>query len=1162
MADVRIRFKADAVDFIGEINKANAALATLGKQGATLATALKSKDLAAVDAVMTRNMNTTLRSGDAMKAYTDYAKDMLKVQQRIVRESSTNKDGVSMWGDIPTGDALAQVDRMRDSYESLFTVMDGKGRKKWDVNKFMGDVGKQGEAYKTFGTELESVNRQMSLIEETGRKLVLGGGKPEDIKKLSEEYSRLSTEHDRLSGSANGTGTRIKNLIKNFVSAQLIVFAIRKTFQLFTQGIKESSQAAAEAEQVHQRFLTVFDGLSKATEAVDDLVNSYGLANTSAKNIMATIGDMAAGLGASESEAAQFADTTAKFIQDLIAFKDVGGDVIEITQAFMSGAVGNTRNFRQWGSIVKEATVEQNLYEKGMADLTGEALEWAKAQERVNMVMSQQKNAMGATEREWDMMLSVSRRYDEQMKVMKENIGVNVNKFFLPMKTWILDLATAWNTAETARNAYLSGEQDFKPSPENDKAIKRDFTALSIVGIDIGKKNMSAGTFQAVVDYYGAPFEYVLQVIEGFATLADGELEKVEKHYSEPDRRSNLSKMWSQNKLDMDAYYNYSAEKIDAINILFKRLGASEYVKQKSTAFLPNLSVENIVGSDTTDAANKAKMDELFKAAQALTNTILTESDSAIVEVAKYGLEKVKGEMNALNNEMQGSGFTKQNDALNVQLKSLEYRNALQAKYANEGEDVISVLMEFYDAQLKIFDIEKDAVKNGMDKTEAENQRIASLAIVNSYYGLQLKTTRELTTQARLQEQSALMVEETTRRTNALLDARKDNNALFSSNAAAGRNLGRSWNESAQQSASYSRSEARISNASQVADKTNSFLTDGQLLAIRESMGALSAEMFMSAKEIEAVSAYRTQLETQAELEYQQSLKDARDSSLQQIESMWDSLGDVGMVQGWIDTFNNIKNFEIAKGTSKEDAFDLAKYDTIWAIILEFASHLETVSELFGMVTTIFKELGPIVDDFLAPLLVVLEPIIEMLNVFVPILTLLFPIIQALAVALNFVVTVIGVFVKAVEWAIAKITFWTTADDIPWSDVADAWQNGFERTERIWAMEIDARAEYVSALTETQKGELKAYDEMYKNGLLTFGEYENMVQSNIYGKTAGGTSYGDTINPSTSIGTNINMGAVTIIVNAGNVTDPAEVARLTAAELAKIDRRGGSYAVA
>ena len=67
------------------------------------------------------------------------------------------------------------------------------------------------------------------MIKQQGEYLSSIGGDPEQIKKLSDEYAKLSKRKTDLSKSTSGTGTRIKNLVKNFVSAQLVVFAIRKS---------------------------------------------------------------------------------------------------------------------------------------------------------------------------------------------------------------------------------------------------------------------------------------------------------------------------------------------------------------------------------------------------------------------------------------------------------------------------------------------------------------------------------------------------------------------------------------------------------------------------------------------------------------------------------------------------------------------------------------------------------------------------------------------------------------------------------------------------------------------------------------------------------------------------------------------------------------------
>ena len=97
----------------------------------------------------------------------------------------------------------------------------------------------------------------------------------------------------------------------------------------------------------------------------------------------------------------------------------------EFAQNFMSGAAGNLRNFRTFGSIVRESAVNAELAKKGLDKLTGSELELAKMTTRAEMALEQQKNAIGATQREWDTMLSVNRRYDEAVKAMKESLEMD-----------------------------------------------------------------------------------------------------------------------------------------------------------------------------------------------------------------------------------------------------------------------------------------------------------------------------------------------------------------------------------------------------------------------------------------------------------------------------------------------------------------------------------------------------------------------------------------------------------------------------------------------------------------------------------------------------------------------------------------------------------------
>jgi hypothetical protein len=240
---------------------------------------------------------------------------------------------------------------------------------------------------------------------------------------------------------------------------------------------------------------------------------------------------------------------------------------------------------------------------------------------------------------------------------------------------------------------------------------------------------------------------------------------------------------------------------------------------------------------------------------------------------------------------------------------------------------------------------------------------------------------------------------------------------------------------------------------------------------------------------------------------------------------------------------------------------------------MEFLGRLKSVNELLGMVSTFMDALAPVVDQFLAPLMLIIEPLLSILgDLLMPILQRLFPVIQVLATGLIYLLAVVKTVTNAVSWLEDTIitAIWNIIHPFRQKDyrnladeTAEIWEDANDRVAEIWEMEIDARMEYVSELTEAQKGELKAYEEMYKNGLLSFSEFEAMVQSNLYNRPVDRVSYSDYVNGgATSLGTSVSMGTVNITVNAGTTSDPAELARRISAELAKQGRRGGSYAVA
>lgn len=275
------------------------------------------------------------------------------------------------------------------------------------------------------------------------------------IKKLTKEQEKASR---------TSFLSKMLSIAKNIMGFQVAIALFRKTTTALTQTLKESVQAAAEAEQIYSKLGTVFEGVAGSMDKARDVAASIGVANSTAASALSTVGDLLQAQGMGATESLQRASKWVKQFQDIIAFKDINMSLEEFAQNFMSGAAGNLRNFRTFGSIVRESAVQAELLKRGLDGLTGSQLELAKMTIRAEMALEQQANAMGATQREWDTALSVSRRLNEAWKEFKENLGDTLIRFVNPIRRGITEILEDANKANRAMKgeAVYTGVNEFE----------------------------------------------------------------------------------------------------------------------------------------------------------------------------------------------------------------------------------------------------------------------------------------------------------------------------------------------------------------------------------------------------------------------------------------------------------------------------------------------------------------------------------------------------------------------------------------------------------------------------------------------------------------------------------------------------------------------------
>ena len=356
--------------------------------------------------------------------------------------------------------ALATEDRTKEGMAALTAQSKILGKEIAKMGLAFGDdVG----LVKQLEGTLKTVKNDMQAMPQATRKAAAG-----------------MKEVDKASG---GASNKLLSVAKNILKFQLLMGPITAVIRGFKDTLRDSVNLAAEAEQRFNKLATVFDGMSdSARRMAEEVASSLGVANSTAASAFSTVGDLlqAQGMGTMESLLTS-ADWIKQF-QDIIAFKDINMSLEEFAQNFMSGAAGNLRNFRTFGSIVKESAVNARLAADGYDKLTGSELELAKMTTRATIALEQQKNAMGATEREWDTMLSINRRYEEQSKKLKENIGDMLNDIVKPMKEVWTEILETINKAIDAKKKFQRGEKtDYNMSNDSDRQL---FTqqAYTLVG--------------------------------------------------------------------------------------------------------------------------------------------------------------------------------------------------------------------------------------------------------------------------------------------------------------------------------------------------------------------------------------------------------------------------------------------------------------------------------------------------------------------------------------------------------------------------------------------------------------------------------------------------------------------------------------------------------
>lgn len=195
---------------------------------------------------------------------------------------------------------------------------------------------------------------------------------------------------------------------------------------------KSMADAASNAVETRNKFNAVFDDVKdKANKVADSFSKNFGVAKTTAREMIGDTGDLLVGFGFTGDAALKMASDVARLSSDLTSFQNFAGGSKNASIALTKALLGESEAAKALGIVVRQGTPEFKKNVKQIMRSRRVNLLQAKAIEILRIATSQSQKAIGDIQRTWEDHESVVRRNAEASKEMKESFG----KLLLPMFT-------------------------------------------------------------------------------------------------------------------------------------------------------------------------------------------------------------------------------------------------------------------------------------------------------------------------------------------------------------------------------------------------------------------------------------------------------------------------------------------------------------------------------------------------------------------------------------------------------------------------------------------------------------------------------------------------------------------------------------------------------
>lgn len=328
----------------------------------------------------------------------------------------------------------------------------------WDNDVFVKAQQKARQAVEQTAQKVEEVKRALSGIRDTETEQAR-----RKIEYLTQELQKSETAAKRAQSNLEQINQiKLSRIQQQIESLNQTANSLIRGGAVMTAGItaplvllgKQALETASNLQEVQNVVDVSFgDNAQMVDSWAENLLDSFGLSELSAKQMAGTFKAMANGMDIADESGTEMAKTLTELAADMASFYNVSVDVAQT--ALNSVFTGETESLKRFGVVMTEANLNAYALANGLEQISDEMSQSEKVALRYQYVMDSLSDASGDFARTSDSLANQTRLAQERFKELTASLVEELLPVAADFLGWLNDLMKGFNDLDEAQQKNI-----------------------------------------------------------------------------------------------------------------------------------------------------------------------------------------------------------------------------------------------------------------------------------------------------------------------------------------------------------------------------------------------------------------------------------------------------------------------------------------------------------------------------------------------------------------------------------------------------------------------------------------------------------------------------------------------------------------------------------